>query len=157
MHSLARVLGTTSRRVLDALAELDGRARSAHSTVDKAEAERVREVLGGSDGNAPVEAPAPAEIAEAAAELPEVVIETVEVSLDVVPVDDTPEAEDEPESRTILEAAPVERADYLPLFVAPQPVRFEPADEDDDEDEDEDDDTATSADSEDDDQEDQSE
>ena len=35
VHSLARVLGTTSRRVLDALAELDGRPRSAHSTVDK--------------------------------------------------------------------------------------------------------------------------
>ncbi len=39
VHSLARVLGTTSRRVLDALAELDGRARSAHSTVDKTEAD----------------------------------------------------------------------------------------------------------------------
>ncbi|HSA41923.1 MAG TPA: hypothetical protein P5061_15045, partial [Mycobacterium sp.] len=33
VHSLARVLGTTSRRVLDALVELDGRTRSAHSSV----------------------------------------------------------------------------------------------------------------------------
>ncbi|CKI18755.1 translation initiation factor IF-2 N-terminal domain-containing protein [Mycolicibacterium smegmatis] len=45
VHSLARVLGTTSRRVLDALAEFDGRQRSAHSTVDKADAERVRAAL----------------------------------------------------------------------------------------------------------------
>ena len=45
VHSLARALGTTSKRVLDALAELDGRIRSAHSTVDKSEAERVREAL----------------------------------------------------------------------------------------------------------------
>ncbi|EJZ08898.1 ribonuclease, partial [Mycolicibacterium fortuitum subsp. fortuitum DSM 46621 = ATCC 6841 = JCM 6387] len=45
VHSLARVLGTTSRRVLDALAEFDGRQRSAHSTIDKADAERVRDAL----------------------------------------------------------------------------------------------------------------
>ncbi len=45
VHSLARVLGTTSRRVLDVLAEFDGRQRSAHSTVAKADAERVREAL----------------------------------------------------------------------------------------------------------------
>ena len=31
VHSLARVLGTTSKRVLDALTELDGRPRSAQS------------------------------------------------------------------------------------------------------------------------------
>ena len=45
MHSLARVLGTTSKRVLDALAAFDGRPRSAHSSVDNVEAERVREAL----------------------------------------------------------------------------------------------------------------
>jgi ribonuclease E len=45
---------------------------------------------------------------------------------------------DEPESRLILETpAEPERADYLPLFVAPQPVQFEyHADDDDDEDDD---------------------
>ncbi len=50
---------------------------------------------------------------------------------------------EEPESRLILETAPEpERADYLPLFVAPQPVQRDAADADDadDEDEDEDDD-----------------
>ena len=46
VHSLARVLGTTSRRIIDALIELDGRARSAHSTIGREEADRVREVLG---------------------------------------------------------------------------------------------------------------
>ena len=45
VHSLARVLGTTSKRVLDALAAFDGRPRSAHSSVDNVEAERVREAL----------------------------------------------------------------------------------------------------------------
>jgi ribonuclease E len=53
---------------------------------------------------------------------------------------------EEPESRLILETAPEpERADYLPLFVAPQPVQFaaaasaEDAEVDEDEDEDDDD------------------
>ena len=45
VHSLARVLGTTSRKVLDALTELDGRTRSAHSSVDRTDAVRVRDVL----------------------------------------------------------------------------------------------------------------
>ena len=45
VHSLARVLGTTSKRVLDALTELDGRPRSPQSTVEEDEAERVREAL----------------------------------------------------------------------------------------------------------------
>jgi len=50
---------------------------------------------------------------------------------------------DEPESRLILETAPEpERADYLPLFMAPQPVQpeYEADAEADDEDEDEDED-----------------
>ena len=45
VHTLARALGTTSKRVLDALVNIDGRARSAQSSVDAAEAERVRELL----------------------------------------------------------------------------------------------------------------
>jgi ribonuclease E len=58
---------------------------------------------------------------------------------------DEPLADDEPESRLILETSPeLERADYLPLFVAPQPVVRLKASADadaDDEDEDEDDDS----------------
>ena len=45
VHSLARTLGTTSKRVLDALSALDGRIRSAHSTVDREDAVRVRDLL----------------------------------------------------------------------------------------------------------------
>jgi len=45
VHTLARALGTTSKRVLDALVAIDGRARSAQSSVDAAEADRVRELL----------------------------------------------------------------------------------------------------------------
>jgi ribonuclease E len=95
VHSLARALGTTSKRVLDALAELDGRVRSAHSTVDRVDAVRVRELLGS--------APVPAVAAVAATEI------------------EAPVATDEPESRLMLETA-VDRPEYMPLFVAPQPV-----------------------------------
>ncbi|MBV8291536.1 MAG: Rne/Rng family ribonuclease, partial [Mycobacterium sp.] len=94
VHSLARALGTTSKRVLDALAELDGRIRSAHSTVDRADAVRVRERL----------ASAPATAAAAVVAPPEAAV-----------------AADEPESRLLLETA-VDRPEYMPLFVAPQPV-----------------------------------
>ncbi|SPM35880.1 ribonuclease, partial [Mycobacterium rhizamassiliense] len=45
VHSLARALGTTSKRVVDALAALDGRVRSAQSGVDPEEAIRVRDLL----------------------------------------------------------------------------------------------------------------
>ncbi|MEO6794639.1 MAG: Rne/Rng family ribonuclease [Mycobacterium sp.] len=101
VHSLARVLGTTSKRVLNALIELDGRSRSAHSSVDRVEAVRVRDLLGSAD------APAIAELADESGQLP-----------------------DEPESRLLLETAPeaaTTRVDYMPLFVAPQPVALERA------------------------------
>ena len=45
VHSLARTLGTSSKRVLDALSALDGRIRSAHSSVDRDDAVRVRDLL----------------------------------------------------------------------------------------------------------------
>ena len=54
VHSLARALGTTSKRVLDALTELDGRSRSAQSSVDQAEAMRVRDLLAADPAEAAV-------------------------------------------------------------------------------------------------------
>lgn len=180
VHSLARVLGTTSRRVLDALAEFDGRQRSAHSTIDKVDAERVRDALAVESAEAPVVQAEPAQ-----AEL--VQVEAVAVTVtepaaapaqaeppaaDAAEGDAEPAADersqadvalvgDEPESRLILETANIpsareahtERADYLPLFVAPQPVSFVQVhvDEDDD-DEDDDADTGSDADSESDDE-----
>ncbi|MBV9090635.1 MAG: Rne/Rng family ribonuclease [Mycobacteriaceae bacterium] len=83
VHTLARVLGTTSKRVIDALNDMDGRARGVASTVDKADAERVREALAPSDSAA------------------------------LAPSDSSAEAPG---------AAVVEQADYMPLFVAPEPV-----------------------------------
>ena len=138
VHSLARVLGTTSRRVLDALAELDGRSRSAHSSVDRTDAVRVRDVLAAAETpaaetsapEAPAEAPAAQAAAEPVAEpaAAEVVVGFDEVSAE--PVDGG--VVDEPESRLLLETTPEPepetepeefvQADYLPLFVAPQPV-----------------------------------
>jgi ribonuclease E len=110
VHSLARVLGTTSKRVLDALTALDGKPRGPQSTVGEDEAERVREALADSPGEEDGGDESSAAEGEG----------------------------DEPESRLILETAPEpERADYLPLFVAPQPVQFAyDADDDDDDDDD---------------------
>ncbi|WP_059022026.1 Rne/Rng family ribonuclease [Mycobacterium sp. M26] len=131
VHSLARVLGTTSRRVLDALSELDGRTRSAHSTVDRTDAVRVRDVL----------AQEPAPLGEAPAE-PTPIAE-VDETADVV-------ADAEPESRLILETTTVEQSVYMPLFVAPQPVAAIAADPDDEADDDEDEDDESGADTDDD-------
>ncbi|OSC41647.1 Rne/Rng family ribonuclease [Mycobacterium decipiens] len=99
VHSLARTLGTTSRRVLDALTELDGRVRSAHSSVDRVDAVRVRDLLAAQPETTAVSA-VPAQAAG---------------------------APEEPESRLMLQAqdtrnALVERPHYMPLFVAPQPI-----------------------------------
>ena len=124
VHSLARALGTTSKRVLEALTELDGRIRSAHSTVDRADAVRVRDLLGG----APV-TPAPAVVA---------------------PEAEAAAAVDEPESRLML-AAPdtaADRPEYMPLFVAPQPIATDDDVEDADDSADSDDDDLDSDDDE---------
>ncbi|VEG40008.1 ribonuclease [Mycolicibacterium flavescens] len=117
VDSLAQVLGTTSERVLEALTALDGRPRTAESALGEDEAQRVREAL--ADAADAPQTPEPAAAAE-------------------------PSNGDEPESRTILETPAEEapqRAEYMPLFVAPQPVRFEyDADADDDDDDTDDDD-----------------
>lgn len=154
VHSLARVLGTTSKRIVDALAQLDGRARSPHSTVARDEAERIREVLNAEAAASAVEVPATAEPsppaeppADADVAVNDVVVDTVvEVTAtptEVVVVEETitevPQAAvepaeqviEEPESRLLLEAPPTpppaeEPAPYMPLFVAPQPVEFAP-------------------------------
>ncbi|WBP92331.1 Rne/Rng family ribonuclease [Mycolicibacterium neoaurum] len=156
VHSLARVLGTTSKRIVDALAQLDGRARSPHSTVAREEAERVREVLNAEATATAVEGPVPESpavesAAEAAPVEETVVVETaavetpaevttptevvvVEETITEVPATDTvfaAPAIEEPESRLLLEAPPSsapaeEPAAYMPLFVAPQPVKLAP-------------------------------
>ncbi|KAB7754120.1 Rne/Rng family ribonuclease [Mycolicibacterium mucogenicum] len=155
IFSLARILGTTSKKITETLAEVDGRPRNPASTVTRAEAERVRDLLGlGGEATQDPAPAAPAEAAEPAAEvLVEVVSETSEVTAEVaVEAVDVAEAaveiareaadagaaepdEDEPESRLLLETVPApaaEPADYLPLFVAPQPVTFRPPAEPDD-------------------------
>jgi ribonuclease E len=136
VHSLARALGTTSRQVLDALTELDGRIRSAHSTVERVDAVRVRDLL---------------------ARAPATVTATV-VATEASAVGDT----DEPESRTMLETTTAQRPEYMPLFVAPQPVERRPdaavvedstdSDDDDDFDGDSDSDSESDSDGDDDEQ-----
>jgi ribonuclease E len=97
VHSLARTLGTTSKRVLDALSALDGRIRSAHSSVGRDDAVRVRDLLAASPPEERDSSEDPAE-----------------VSIDA-------DTRAEPESRLMLETA-IERPHYMPLFVAPQRV-----------------------------------
>jgi ribonuclease E len=96
VHSLARTLGTTSRKVLDALTKLDGRIRSAHSSVDRGDAVRVRDLL--------------AAVPAAADD------------------DDTVAAVDESQSR-LMSGAAVERPEFMPLFVAPQPRQVDDGDD----------------------------
>ena len=128
VHSLARALGTTSRQVLDALTELDGRIRSAHSTVERVDAVRVRDLLAGTPTT--VAAPIGAGQADAAVEA------------------------DEPESRLMLETpdTPADRPEYMPLFVAPQPVARVEVQEDTEDADDSDDDDGEDFDGDDDDQ-----
>lgn len=92
VHSLARTLGTTSKQVLDALNALDGRVRSAHSTVDRDDAIRVRDLLAAAQ---------PEATASAAAGEP---------------------AEEPESRLMLQSPDPVDRPHYMPLFVAPQPI-----------------------------------
>ncbi|HJT93817.1 MAG TPA: translation initiation factor IF-2 N-terminal domain-containing protein [Mycobacterium sp.] len=128
VHSLARVLGTTSKRVLDALAALDGRVRSAHSTVDQDEAERVREALAAADDSSSDAADGSGPVA------------ADDSGPDDSSRDDSvdDDAVDEPESRLILEPAPrtAPPPAYLPLFMAPQPVEIDDVADDEDDDSD---------------------
>ncbi len=139
VHSLARVLGTTSKRVLDALTELDGRPRSAQSAVEEDEVERVRAAL----ADRPAESDAAAEIAVCRRWRVDARSERRPSRGESPTPTRRCRRVDEPESRLMLEtAAPdvPERAEYMPLFVAPQPVRFEYHDPDDDDDDEDDDD-----------------
>ncbi|WP_078343569.1 translation initiation factor IF-2 N-terminal domain-containing protein [Mycobacteroides immunogenum] len=168
VHSLARVLGTSTRRVLDALSKLDGRARSPHSNVDKQDAAKVREALA-NEAEAAEQAPVVAETpaAPVAAEPPAPVATEEAPAVTAGPAEDP----DNPPTTPILiaEATAIEAAavpapaapsptayDYGPLFVAPQapepqerpaPVRAEKA-EDVDEDAGEGDDSDADADGE---------
>ncbi|TWS18717.1 Rne/Rng family ribonuclease [Tsukamurella asaccharolytica] len=71
VHALARLLGLTSREVLAHLSELGFVARSAHSSIDRSAAERVRDRLAeASAGSTDAEAPVSERAAAAAAEAP---------------------------------------------------------------------------------------
>ncbi|WP_371750682.1 Rne/Rng family ribonuclease [Mycobacteroides sp. LB1] len=122
MHSLARVLGTSTRRVLDALSKLDGRARSPHSNVDKQDAAKVREVLADEAEQVPVQ-PTLEAAPEPTAEPAPVAVEDPAQDPDAPATAPTLVAE-----VTAIEAAAVPAQatsgptayDYGPLFVAPQ-------------------------------------
>ena len=145
VHTLARMLGTTSKRVIEVLVGLDGRNRSAQSTVDRSDAVRVREVLAPSaepEANAqPAEAETKTDAGRDASE-PEVVAEPEVAEPEGVAEPEVAEPEAaEPESADAIEVPPVAVA--MPLFVAPQPIRVKAnVDDVDDEEDDRSDDSA---------------
>jgi ribonuclease E len=119
VHALARALGTTSKRVVEALIALDGRIRNVQSGVDREDAIRVRDLLS---------ARPPENVASIAAALPEESASDEPAAADTAaPPPEGTEGTgaappEEPESRLMLETA-IERPHYMPLFVAPQPIK----------------------------------
>ena len=135
VHSLARVLGTTSRRVLDALSQFDARPRSAHSTVEKADAERVRDVLAAEAANeaAAAEAASEAAAAEAvdappaaeAAPAPAPEVPAASADPSSVAPDETDAAAATPDEAAPAEAA-AEPADEAPVAEIPAEPALQP-------------------------------
>jgi ribonuclease E len=121
VHQLARALGSTNTEVLDALTALDGRTRSVHSGVNREEALRVRDVI----------------FAKPLENIPG-------FSHAAVPIVRAPQRPQAPGSATGTESP-----QYMPLFVAPQPVEA-PKPEYSDEDSADDSDDADDADTDDD-------
>jgi ribonuclease E len=95
VHQLARALGSTNTEVLEALISLDGRARSVHSGVDREDALRVRDLL----------------FAKPLPNIPGFSSAPVPVAV-------------RPPSRPSLGTA-TDPPQYMPLFVAPQPMETE--------------------------------
>ena len=141
VHSLARALGTTSRRVLDALAELDGRVRNVHSSVDANDAEKVREVITAdpvTETGLAIEAEATAIFTDAAASAPQPPETPQGPAADETPVVAPAFSHLAGEEPTSAPAASTEQG-YMPLFVEPQPVAPRKPARDDDADDDSDD------------------
>ncbi|WP_343954114.1 translation initiation factor IF-2 N-terminal domain-containing protein, partial [Tsukamurella spumae] len=113
VHALARLLGLTSKEVLAHLGDLGFVARSAHSSIDRSAAERVRDRIAELAGGAPDAAdqqvapePATAPLAEPVEETPSLFSEAAVI---------------EP----IAEVAPPTIDTTVPLFL--QPEQVEPA------------------------------
>ncbi|MBW0015988.1 MAG: translation initiation factor IF-2 N-terminal domain-containing protein [Mycobacterium sp.] len=139
VHTLARALGTTSKRVLDALVSIDGRMRNVQSSVDYEDAIRVRELVWRAETPKPEELPDRLRVhtlARALGTTSKRVLEAL-VSIDgrVRNVQSGVDAEDAIRVRDLLwkagdaqtqqaaaEAGEPVRPPYMPLFVAPQPV-----------------------------------
>ncbi|NMD55652.1 translation initiation factor IF-2 N-terminal domain-containing protein, partial [Tsukamurella columbiensis] len=120
VHALARLLGLTSKEVLAHLGELGFVARSAHSSIDRSAAERVRDRITESAAEASADPAAPA------AEAPEPVAAAVEPEQPVA--DSTPSlfsaaAVAEP----VVEQAPAVAFDAnVPLFLQPEKIEQPP-------------------------------
>ncbi len=113
VHALARLLGLTSKEVLAHLGELGFVARSAHSSIDRSAAERVRDrVTGAADAT---EAPAAEPTPEAETVAPENPAEPEAPAVEAAPslFSEVPVAE------PVVDAAPSSFDANAPLFLQP--------------------------------------
>jgi len=132
VHALAKLLGASSREVLNALAELNEEVRSAQSSVSREVAQRVVDALAPQDDEPAAAEPEAAEVAE------------------VAEVDADPEPE--PEQKRPRQRQPL-FASASPLFLPPEakarqarPVVEEPAEEEEEPDTEDVDDTTDESD-----------
>ncbi|WP_425303444.1 translation initiation factor IF-2 N-terminal domain-containing protein [Nocardia wallacei] len=138
VHALAKLLGTTSKRILAHLTELGAEARSAQSSLDRRVAESVREALvpeTSESSSAPAaEAAAPADTAEPAEPERSEASTRTAVSVGTAAASGGAESAD-PSSETAETLAVPDRPLRQSLFTspfhapeppAPEPVAFEP-------------------------------
>ena len=121
VHALARLLGLTSKEVLAHLGELGFVARSAHSSIDRSAAERVRDRIAEAAGSDTAETDTPVTPDAPAAPAPEPA-PTEQPAADSTPSLFSAVAAAEP----VVEQAPAPFDANVPLFLQPEQVEQAP-------------------------------
>ncbi|BAW09089.1 ribonuclease E [Nocardia seriolae] len=132
MHALAKLLGTTSKRILAHLTEMGAQARSPQSSLDRAVAETVRDAFGPRDIDAPdpIAVPEPAEEPVAPGPIAESTVDAAIAAQDDRAADEI--AAEEVEAAEAAVAAPARQTS---LFASPfqsepqvdEPVQYQPS------------------------------
>ncbi|MGV9662523.1 translation initiation factor IF-2 N-terminal domain-containing protein [Nocardia niigatensis] len=127
VHALAKLLGTTSKRILAHLTEMGAQARSPQSSLDRTVAETVRDAFGPRDVEAPEPVAAPAPIAESTVEA--ALVAGDDRAADELAAEEVEAAKQAGETAVDSEAAP-----QTTLFASPfqreplidEPVQYQP-------------------------------
>ncbi|WP_409340092.1 translation initiation factor IF-2 N-terminal domain-containing protein [Nocardia seriolae] len=132
VHALAKLLGTTSKRILAHLTEMGAQARSPQSSLDRAVAETVRDAFGPRDIDAPdpIAVPEPAEEPVAPGPIAESTVDAAIAAQDDRAADEI--AAEEVEAAEAAVAAPARQTS---LFASPfqsepqvdEPVQYQPS------------------------------